>query len=158
MIVSEDQQTIAKPSASPAASGSTEIVEPAHQDRQFLEAAIAACALVAYADLEVTESELREISVSITRGLEFESLDLSEAKALFDQHISDLQSDFEKSKAVLYSKVGAYKGDRRKALALMRLACRISASDQDVSDEEKKIIGHLCALLNLGQEEVWPKA
>ena len=134
------------------------MVEPASQDRQFLEAAVAACALVAYADQEVTDSELREISVSITRGLEFENFDLTKTKALFDQHIGNLQDDFEKTKAVLYSKVGAYNGDRRKALALMRLACRISAADQDVSAEEKKIIGHLCALLNLDQQEVWPKA
>ena len=134
------------------------MVELGPQDRPFLEAAIAVCALVAYADKEVSESELREISVSISRQVEFENLDLAIAKALFDQHVSNLQSDFDKTKAVLYSKVCAYNGDRRKALALMRLACRISASDQDVSDEERKIIGHLCAMLDLDQNEVWPKA
>ena len=123
-------------------------------NREFLEATMAVCALVAFADKDVSGVELREISSSITRQRAFENFDLQMVKAHFEEYILKLRSDPKKTKTFLYAKACAFSGDSRKARALMQLAYRISASDQDVSHEERRVIQELCAKMNLDADDI----
>ena len=123
-------------------------------NREFLEATMAVCALVAFADKDVSDFERRAIGTTIMKETAFDNFDLPLARARFDEYILKLRSDPQEAKPFLYAKASAFSGNAKSALALMLLAYRISASDQDVSDEERGVIRELCAAMNLDADDI----
>ncbi len=127
-----------------------------YQNKNFLKAAMAVCALAANADDEVNLAE----RYSIDRALETEPalrlFDPAKAIRILDDYIFALRDEGDAAKAVLDNKVSRFAGDHKRSRTLMRVAYLIIAADQEVHAAERAEFDRLCALLDLDPGQVWP--
>lgn len=127
-----------------------------YQNKDFLKAAMAVCALTANADDEVNLAE----RYSIDRALETEPalrlFDPAKAIRVLDDYIFALREEGDAAKAVLDNKVSRFAGDHKRSRTLMRVAFLIIAADQEIHAAERAEFDRLCALLGLDPAQVWP--
>ncbi len=127
-----------------------------YQNKDFLKAAMAVCALAANADDEVDLAE----RYSIDRALETEPalrlFDPAKAIRILDDYIFALREEGDAAKAVLDNKVRRFAGTHKRARTLMRVAYLIIAADQEIHAAKRAEFDRLCALLDLDPAQVWP--
>ena len=119
------------------------------KNRQFLDATMAATALVATADGEVTFSELSALD-SVLESIQ----DLQ----IYDPHVAiDIYRDFadaiadnpEKGHVTALAATSKIAGDRDAAELVIRVAIAISKADGELSSQESNVIHELCELLGV---------
>ncbi len=129
-----------------------------YQDKEFLKAAMAVCALTVLADEKVKLQERRDIDYAMKIEPSFAAFDLDKANEILDGYISELIRNGEAAKTVLYDKVRRMVGNHKKARTLMRVSYLIITADCDVDDKELAEFKRLCRMLELESEEVWQNA
>jgi tellurite resistance protein TerB len=129
-----------------------------YQDKKFLKAAMAVCALTILADEEVKPQERRDIDHAIRTEPSFATFDIDKANEILEGYISELTSNGEEAKKILYDKVCRMAGDHKKARTLMRVSYLIITADCDVDDKEMAEFRRLCGMLELEPDEVWQNA
>jgi tellurite resistance protein TerB len=119
------------------------------RNRQFLEATMAAAALVATADGEVTFSEMSALD---------DLLETVRDLNIYDPHVAvDLYRDFadaigkngEAAKRDALGTVAKIAGDHDACDLLIRVAVAISKADGDLSPPEARAISDLCGVLGV---------
>ncbi|MFQ6018266.1 MAG: TerB family tellurite resistance protein [Kiloniellaceae bacterium] len=126
-----------------------------YQNRDFLKAAMAVCALAAVADDEVKLSERYRIDHAIATEPALRVFDADKAVAILDDYIFALRQEGESAKKILYKKVRRMAGDYKMARTLMRVAYLIITADEDIREEEMQEFGRLCRLLDLDPNQIW---
>ena len=126
-----------------------------YQDRDFLEAALAVCALAAKADDEVTLMERCQIDAALMREPGLREFDFDTATGILENHITALSEEGDSARANLDAKVRAMAGDPERARTLMRVAYLIFTANKTIEDQEAEEFRRLCALLELSPKEVW---
>jgi tellurite resistance protein len=124
-------------------------------NKEFLEAVVAVCALMANADDDVVLCERSSISAAIATDRDFEHFDKNVVDQLLEEYIRALQEEKQSAKAKFSSKVMQMYGNKGKALALMRLAYRVMVSDHQIEDSEREEFRGLCLILDLDPEFVF---
>ncbi|MCZ6510913.1 MAG: TerB family tellurite resistance protein [Alphaproteobacteria bacterium] len=120
-----------------------------HRQRPFLEAAMAACALIASADDEVSFSERTRMDAVLESLAELRIFDPHVAVNLFNDRLEALQVDRDDGRAA------AFEAIRRGATAegagelLVRICVAISLADGKFATSERAMLGLICASLNL---------
>ncbi len=120
-----------------------------HRQRPFLEAAMAACALIASADDEVSFSERARMDAVLESLAELRIFDPHEAVNLFNARLEALQVDRQAGQGE------AFEAIRRGATAegapelLVRICVAISLADGKFVVNERAMLGLICAALNL---------
>ena len=125
-----------------------------YQDKDFLKAVMAVCALTACADDEILLAERCAITSAIHREPAFQVFDVDKANHIVNEYIAALQEDGEPAKAVLSAKVERMAGDPKRSRTLMRIAHLIITADYDIDDAEMKEFHRLCALVEMDPHTV----
>ena len=126
-----------------------------YNDKAFLKAAMAVCALIAASDDEVSLSEHYRIDEIIAREPVLKTLDPNKAKDTLYEYIHALRSHGDSAKRVLYGKVRRMAGHQKKSRTLMRVAYLVITADREIREQEKEEFRHLCGYLDLEPEAVW---
>lgn len=126
-----------------------------YQNKDFLKAAMAVCALSANADDEVNLSERYSIDRAIADEPALRLFDARKAIDILNDYVFALRREEERAKQVLYNKVRRMAGDHKRSRTLMRVAYLVITADQHIGDEEKWEFARLCALLDLEPGQVW---
>lgn len=124
-----------------------------YRNRGFLKAAMAAAALVADADGEVTLSERYRIDAILERLERLRLHDPHKAVEILDRFISSLHEDAESARPVLLGKVSRMAHDPEAAQMLVRIAKSVSDADGVVNDAEADRIAQIRTVLNLAPED-----
>jgi len=129
-----------------------------HRQRPFLEAAMAACALIASADDEVSFSERARMDAVLESLAELRVFDPHEAVNLFDAEIEALRADREAGRAAAFETIrrcaaGGAAADGAAEL-LVRICVAISLADGKFVSSERAMLGLICASLNLAPEAI----
>ena len=124
-----------------------------HRNRPFLEATMAACALVAYADETVTFSERSQLDQALERLTQLKIFDPHEGVNVFDETIEALKADPDAGKTAVLARVRRFADDPEAARLLVRVCHAISWADGDVSADERARIDEVCATLGLAFED-----
>jgi tellurite resistance protein TerB len=129
-----------------------------HRQRPFLEAAMAACALIASADDEVSFSERARMDAVLESLAELRVFDPHDAVNLFNARVEALQADREAGRADAFEAIrrGAARGasDDGAAELLVRICVAISLADGKFVSHERAMLGLICASLNLAPEAI----
>ncbi len=91
-----------------------------YQNKGFLKAAMAVCALTALADGKVTLSGRYRIDAIIETMERLRIYDPHKAVAILDEFVDDLKSDREGAAPVLAQKIGRYATDYKSARTLLQ--------------------------------------
>ena len=126
-----------------------------YRDKDFLEAALAVCAIAAKADDKVTMLERCQIDAALMREPGLREFDFEKATEILEGYISALTDEGEAAWTALEDKVRRMAGDHKRARTLMRVAYLIFTANKTVDEEENKAFRRLCGLLELSPGHVW---
>ena len=129
-----------------------------YRNRGFLKAAMAAAALVADADGEVTLSERYRIDAILKRLERLRLYDPHKAVEILDRFLASLHDDADTARPVLLGKVSRMANDSEAAQILVRIAHSVSDADGTVSDAEVNRIDQIRSVLNLSSEDAAPSS
>lgn len=126
-----------------------------YENKDFLKAAMAVCALTAVADNEVTLSEHHRIGYALAMVPALRALDAEKAIDILYEYIYALRTNGEEAKQVLYGKVKRMAGDHKRARTLMRVCYMVMTADGKIEDAERAEFNQLCTQLDLEPGQVW---
>jgi tellurite resistance protein len=125
-----------------------------HRQRPFLEAAMAACALIASADDEVSFSERARMDAVLESLAELRIFDPHQAVDLFNARLDALQGNRERGQAQAFEAIRRGSADDGAAELLVRICVAISLADGKFVASERAMLGLICASLNLAPEAI----
>lgn len=126
-----------------------------YRNKDFLEAVMAVCALIALADDEFQAIERQRIFQAFASVPALRELDFHQALKLLKAHVEALDRDGPAAKQMLYKKVGRMAGRHKRVRTLMRLAYLIILADEEVHEGELGEFRHICRLLDLEPDRIW---
>jgi tellurite resistance protein TerB len=120
-----------------------------YKNREFLEAVIAGCALVAYADGNITAEEKRKMLGFIQNSEELKVFQTDQVIAFFNQMAAKFEFDGQIGIAEALKIVGKLKKDNGAARLMVRVCALVAASDGDFSASEKQMLVKICGELGV---------
>ncbi len=120
-----------------------------HRQRPFLEAAMAACALIASADNEVSFSERARMDAVLESLAQLRIFDPHVAVDLFNAQLDALQADRGAGQAAAFEAIRRGAADEDAAELLVRICVAMSLADGDFVSAERAMLGLICSSLNL---------
>lgn len=115
---------------------------------------MAACALIASADDEVSFSERARMDAVLESLAELRVFDPHDAVNLFDARIEALQADREAGRAEAFETIRRGAAADGAAEVLVRICVAISLADGKYVPHERAMLGLICASLNLAPEAI----
>jgi tellurite resistance protein TerB len=125
-----------------------------HRNKPFLEAMMAATALLALADKEIALSQRLALDFILENVKELKVFDVHQAVNLFRDYGKEVQDDFNKAREKVLKTVAKFSGDQEKAALLVRACILIAKADGDFSEPEQKVVDELCRVLCLESAKV----
>ncbi|MCA1770595.1 MAG: tellurite resistance TerB family protein [Halomonas sp.] len=123
------------------------------KNRDFMEAVVSGCALVAAADGTVDASEKQKMAAFLERSEELKHFDIRQVIEVFNKAVGDFEFDHAIGKANALKTVGKVSGKDDQARILVRVVCAIGAADGDFDAEEKAVVREIAQELGLKAEE-----
>ena len=119
------------------------------RNRQFLDATMAATALVATADGEVTFSELSALDSVLETVQDLQIYDPHVAVDIYRDFADEIGRNADAGKEAAITAVRKIAGDTDAAELVLRVAVAISKADGNFSPPEAAVITELCGILSL---------
>lgn len=119
------------------------------KNRTFMEATVAACAMVAAADGTISAQEKQKMAGFIRNSDELKVFEMPEVIAFFEKVTGNFDFDADIGKAEALKVIGRLRGNEEQARVMVRVACAIGASDGDFDDGEKAVVRDICKELGL---------
>lgn len=117
--------------------------------KPFLEASMAAAALVAVADGTVSLSERSRLD-EILESLDLLKLyDVHDAVDLFNGHLAAMEADMALAKEAALDQVAQVADDETESDLVLRIALAIGTADEVLAPEEIDILNQICTKLGL---------
>ncbi len=152
LISSAEDETVA--SFIRSAKAALEREHARFRNRPFLEATMAASALVAMADGEVKFTELTAIDDLLESVRELQVYDPHVAVDLCRDYVDAIAADADSGTAKALQAVGRIAGDDEAARLVVQMGLVISRSDGEFSESEVDAVRELCAALRLDPGDV----
>ena len=124
------------------------------RNRQFLDATMAASALVSLADGDANITELNILDQALETIQELKIYDPHDAMNLYRDYIDGLREDPGTTRNKIMQAVGKIQDDQHAARLLIRVCVAIGKADDNFSEPEKEVITELCQILALDDDEL----
>ena len=124
------------------------------RNRQFLDATMAASALVSLADGDANITELNILDQALETIQELKIYDPHDAMNLYRDYIDGLRDDPGRTRNKIIQSVGKIQDDQHAARLLIRVCVAIGKADDNFSEPEKEVITELCQILALDDDEL----
>jgi len=123
------------------------------RNKTFLEAVVAGCVLVAYADGVVKPEEKQKMMGFLQNSEVLSVFDSMEVIKLFEKFAQQFEFDFGIGEANALQAVGKLKTKESEARLMVRVCCAIGAADGDFDDSEKAMVRKICGELGLNPKD-----
>lgn len=123
------------------------------KNKEFLEAVVAGCALVAAANGKIDESEKETMAGFIQRNEALKVFDMAQVIASFNKFTGNFEFNAMVGKAEALRAVHKIKANDEAARLLIRVCCAIGMVDGDFDQSEKRVIKEICLELGLSPSE-----
>jgi len=123
------------------------------KNKTFMEATVAACAMVAAADGTVSSDEKQKMAGFIRNSDELKHFSMTEVIAFFEKIVANFDFDVEIGRAEALKVIGRLRGNEEQARIMVRVACAIGASDGNFDDGERGVVRTVCKELGLNPSD-----
>ena len=123
------------------------------KNRNFMEAVVSGCALVAAADGSIDASEKQKMAGFIERADELKHFDMRQVIEVFNKTVGDFEFDHSIGKATALKSIGKIKGNDEQSRLLVRVVCAIGAADGDFDSDERAVVGKIAEELGLNPSD-----
>ena len=121
-------------------------------DKELLEGAMAACAMIAAADGHVSPTEKSKIGGFIRRHETMRHFDASQAVDLFNKYADGFEFDPGLGADACLKEMRQVKGEEKRRL-LVLVALAVGTADGDLAEAEKKAVGRIVDELGLSRAD-----
>jgi len=128
-----------------------------YQNKGFLKAAMAVCALTALSEGKVSLSGRYRIDAIVETMERLRIYDPHKAVEILDDFLADLRSDHDRAAVVLEQKIGRYSGDYKSARTLLRIAYLVITADGAISPSRMQSFNEISVSLGVEPAEIWQK-
>lgn len=119
------------------------------KNREFMEAVVAGCALVASADGDINAAEKQKMVGYIQNSSELKVFDLKEVITLFQDICQKFEFDHQIGRAEALRVIGRLRAQEDAARLLVRVCCAIGAADGAFDESERAVCRTICGELGL---------
>lgn len=123
------------------------------RNREFMEACVAGCALVAAADGSIDSAEKQKMMKFIQQSDELKVFDAKDVITFFNKIADNFEFDNEIGKAEALKVIGKLRSKPDAARLMVRVCCAIGSADGNFDDKEKQIILAMCRDLNIPSDD-----
>lgn len=123
------------------------------KSREFAEASMAACALVAAADGSVDAAERQRTAALIVGNETLSVFPPDDLRARFDGYCDKLTRDFDLGRVEAITVIGKLKAKPDQARGVASIGLIIAGADGTVDPAEKKILREICFALGIDPAE-----
>lgn len=123
------------------------------KNREFMEATVAGCALVAAADGTIKPEEKQKMIGFIKLSKELRVFSTAEVISAFKDTVDTFDFDFEIGRMDALKIISRLKKNPDAARVMVRVCCIIGAADGNFDDDEKKVVRDICKTLDLPPTE-----
>ncbi|SEI52199.1 tellurite resistance protein TerB [Azotobacter beijerinckii] len=123
------------------------------RNREFMEAVVAGCALVAAADGDINSREKQKMIGFIQNSNELKVFDLQDVIKAFTDICLKFEFDAEIGRAEALRTVCKLRGKDDAARLLVRVCCAIGNSDGEFDESERAVCRTICAELGLSPDD-----
>lgn len=120
-----------------------------YRNREFMEAVVAACALIANADGNVSPAEKQKMIAYVGSADELKNFKTDQVISFFQSILGKFEFDKEIGKAEALKVIGRIKDKHEQARMVVRVACVIGASDGEFDPAERQVVREICVDLGL---------
>ena len=117
-------------------------------NRSMLEAIVASCTMVAYADGVVTAAEKQKMMKYISSSEALNVFDSADTIAIFQKYAAKFEFDYEIGLGEVLTVVSKFK-NKPEAQLIVRVCCAIGAADGNFDQAEKQVVRKMCQELGL---------
>ena len=119
------------------------------RNREFMEACVAGCALVAAADGNIGSDEKQKMMRFIQQSEELKVFETADVIAVFNKVTDNFAFDAEIGKAEAFKLIGKLRSKADAARLMVWVCIAIGSADGNFDDSEKQVIRELCRDLGL---------
>lgn len=123
------------------------------KNKEFMDAVVAGCALVAASDGTIDSSEKQKMAGFIGRSEELRVFDMNQVINRFNHFVSGFEFDSVIGKGEALKALGKLKKDPEASRLLIRVCCAIGAADGNFDENEKQTVREMCEYLGLSSSE-----
>lgn len=123
------------------------------KNREFLEAVVAGCALVAAADGSIKPEEKQKMMGFIQRSPELKVFSTADVVSVYNAHAETLAFDLSIGRMEAMRVIARLKKNPGAARAMVTVCCSIGAADGDFDGDEKKAVKEICSALDIPPAE-----
>ncbi len=123
------------------------------KNKDFHTAVVAACALIAYADGEVSADEKKKMAGFMQVNDAMKIFDINTTIEIFNKYIQQMEFDLDIGRSEALTAIAKLSGKAAEARTVVRLAGAIGAADGDFDDSEKAAVRTICNELSLDATE-----
>lgn len=124
------------------------------RQKQFVDAVMAASAMVALADRDQRLSELVTRDRVLSRLSELQPISIRGAVETYDQHARALVDDPERARQQIFKILGEFSGDAEEMTTLVRACLAIGHADTDFSPRERNVVEQICGTVGVDPAEL----
>lgn len=124
-----------------------------YKNKDFMEAVVAGCALVAAADGDVSSEEKQKMAKFIQHSDELSIFEMGDVIDSFNKIMGKFDFDADIGKIEALKVVRKLKGNEDAARTMIRVCCAIGAADGDFDADEQKVVSEMCHELGLNPSE-----
>jgi tellurite resistance protein TerB len=123
------------------------------KNKNFSEAAMAMCALIAAADGTIDAAERRKVAALITSNDVLSIFSPDELRTRFDHYCDKMSADYDFGKVEALQALGKVKKKDVEARAVIQIGIIIGGADGDFDDDEKKAVKDACHAVGIDPAE-----
>jgi tellurite resistance protein TerB len=121
--------------------------------KDFMDAVVAGCAVVAASDGTVDSSEKQKMAGYMTRSEELKVFEMSDVISRFNHYVGQIEFDAMIGKQEALRTISKFRGKPEIGRVIVGVCSAIGAADGDFDDKEKAIVREICNALDLNPSE-----
>ena len=126
-----------------------------YQNKDFMKATMAVCALAITADDKVQAEELDFMESLVKSDLFLDAFPVQKARSVFKDYLGAVKRDGDEARQILYRKVSRMVDQPKRARTLLRVAYLVISSDHELHPQELREFRRLCGLLDFDPGMIW---
>ncbi|GGD87112.1 tellurite resistance TerB family protein [Paenibacillus nasutitermitis] len=123
------------------------------KNKDFMDAVVAGCAVVAYADGKVDAEEKNKMAGYINLSEELKVFDMGDVINRFNFYIGNYEFSREIGKQEALKAIAKFKSKPEVGRVIVGVCCAIGAADGDFDMQEQAVVRDICNVLSLNPGE-----
>ncbi|WP_017690422.1 tellurite resistance TerB family protein [Paenibacillus sp. PAMC 26794] len=123
------------------------------KNKDFMDAVVAGCALVAFADGSVDASEKNKMAGYINLSQELKVFDMTVVIERFNHYVNNFEFSPEIGKQEALKAIAKFKSKPEVGRVIVGVCSAIGAADGNFDDQERRVVAEICTILGLNPGE-----